>query len=651
MVVMAQAPEPSVLPVQQESPVQMHPPQVAVVKPQQQQQPVGVQPPTDQQSSSPVMLVRAPLLATQVEAHPQAAQPPKQLARVSTFLDEVDPFAGKDLAQEMASKIGEPNPSGPQHDLAAISAQAPVQTQIQTSSAQQSQVNVDTLDTSVATAPPAPRRQRDPWLSKRGLATAKPDQARRQKSVSLLTQPNAAGMPMQYSAWTPSDSGAKAAAERKSAIAAMTAGFDDDDDASQAKPAPRPLPQRQHQQVSQVQYAKRVKPPPPPKEADVMYDDDDLPQHHTQSFAGLEGGWQALVKEQASKRAAKKENSDATIMQGLYGPDGGLPTVYKAWAPGQSFTQIAREIKRVSKSAREATPPVTQLILEAAQEHDEPAEASLLQEEATTMSVALITTATAMLQQFADVLQSKALHQLAKAHLTLPKIAALFRKLDGVDPMAHSKGFPKDKTGDALRWCQYFESKKMTVPPALHVAMLQADQAADELAKTATQHAAILEEVDARTQLHNTVRQDQESLRSLLQVVQHFSEASGTAAAQREMKARGGDAAAMSLAEIQAVDMVGDARSELDDVVGAAVRKRAEVQAAQKASIAKLRGEEKVVKGKWMQQKAVVAKTQAKVDAAKKSIKKIEASCDVAVAQFLQRQHQGHMEIVAIRAV
>lgn len=481
--------------------------------------------------------------------------------------------------------------------------------------------------------PPAPKRaHRDPWASMLQSADepVQPKAKPAPKKVALV----AGNVPQQYDAWSPNDNSA-AAAQKKADIAALMGDFGDDDDApaqlaparhapAHAAPARRAL--RRVQQAPAVaappRPASHAKPTPP---APIVYDDDDLPKHHKNIFAGLEGGWQDIMKKQKLRKP--KQPAQSTSLMSLWS----LPSQYTAWSPDSSPAPAAAQPV--------ALPGADQFSADLAGFVQVSMHAAA---SATTLDSTSLLVATTMLQEFADVFQSKALHQLAKAQLDMPKLMALYQKLQAVDPSRHPGTMLKGKQGEALRWCTFFESNEQSATP-LHATKSQAEKAADDLAEAATRRAAILEEVAARTQLEKTVAQDMRGLSSLLEIVRVPQDAS---LVQRQLVDQGFSGA--DEATIEVTMGVGAAGAEIEDVVQAAMKKRKEVQAAAQKRLAKLKAEAGTASTLWSQRNTSAARAKAAVESVEHQLNKVGAKCDGVAAQFAGRRHQSKMEIQAV---
>jgi len=269
----------------------------------------------------------------------------------------------------------------------------------------------------------------------------------------------------------------------------------------------------------------------------------------------------------------------------------------------------------------------------------------LIQEDAALFSKARLSAASVVLEQYAESFHSQALARLAKAHLSEQKLSLLLRKLREVDPVTHKGGtLLHNKQGDALRLCKRIEGKEASA--SIHEVLLQADQAAEDLANMEANRAALSEEVEARVQLQKTIDEDMQSLSSLLQAIQRSYDASNLHDAQGQLQGQGAWGEAQLLG-VAAADLDA-ARAELADMVSAVVQKRAHAKESQRMRLVQLEAELSGSAQMWSSRKLVAGQAQARVAAARRSSAEAEASCDAAITELLRQRHLGHMEIVAI---
>lgn len=475
-------------------------------------------------------------------------------------------------------------------------------------------------------------------------------------------------LPTAYGAWTPSDSSKTADDAKKQAMAAMGAGFGDDDDDSAPAPKPKPKPPPHH--FSLVQEAPSRQARAGSEEAE--YDNDDLPTHHSSPMQTLEGV-DAIVKAKARDgNVAHTKDATVALMDNLFTPP---PTSYAAWTPSANppaasnpdsnaaaFQKAAKDFDLDSflqvSSRRKILAPssdaVADLILKAAA----PAAAAsgqaelLIQEGRSVEDSAGMRVATTLLEQYALVLQSPPLHQLARAHVPLPKMSELAAKMREVDPIGHPRILGHTKEFAALQQqCRDGEGGDRTAA-ALRSLEATARKTGDELESVRAHGAAVAAEMDASAQLRRLFGQDVHTLTSLLREVNQTASAPGVLAAQQRMMSQPG---AVTLLEAEAIDAaagrVRDARAELQDAVGVVLQKRSEAEDEQGALYGKLSEEKERLQPELARRSAAAARAEAALEEARRNRAAAETRCYMAALQFDRRQHRGHLEVQAIQAV
>jgi hypothetical protein len=480
-------------------------------------------------------------------------------------------------------------------------------------------------------------------------------------------------LPNQYAAWAPSEQ-KNAESKRKEELSQMEADFDDDDD------APKPVVQKKKHGRHHHSPAPPPPPPPAPKpqvDSDgVVYDDDDLPKHHSNNMQGLEGGWQAFMKKTPPKKASPKLDPDVAIMESLYTKDGSLPSQYTAWAPAdgpKKATTPPPQAQQDDSSSDDKDDPSQSMDLEAAAKafaknpdsafdflqirSDQIAQfihsaataftssfrgTSFLESSAISVDVARVSAASAVLEQYADVLKSKPLRQLSKAKLSPTKLQALYQQLRNVDPLVGKVPVAvQGKQAQAEQMCTYFQEHMQAAAPVQKAVSL-VESSSNDLAESESHHAALLEEIDARTQLLRTMEQDMSSLNSLAELANKGEDTSAFETLAKRM------VGAEAMAVGAAAEGVSGAHAEIKDLLDLAIQKRSSVLNAQKQRLADLQVEVKKADGDEQQKKLRAASSQAAMETARKKLSGISTSCDATLDALARRRHAGHMEAHAI---
>jgi hypothetical protein len=266
-----------------------------------------------------------------------------------------------------------------------------------------------------------------------------------------------------------------------------------------------------------------------------------------------------------------------------------------------------------------------------------------------------INAAQLVLDMYSAVLDSPPLHQLSLSRLSVSELTDLWHKLQSVDPMTHPNIIaPTGQQAQAERWCQYFEQNQGSAAPQ-HQAMIQWEKADGEIADAAGKRAAILEELEARTQLQRTVSQDVRDLSALLQGVDREY---GTMIDQLQSwvlqaGSLGVGVSAEGLALRDSVSQVREALStsltQLSDLVNQAVHKRSTVEARQRGWLSRVQIDAQTADKQWLQSTSQGSQWKSALEAAKKNLAGIEATCDTALESMERRRHAGRREMRAIR--
>merc|ERR1719223_1931871 len=423
-----------------------------------------------------------------------------------------------------------------------------------------------------------------------------------------------------------------------------------------------PLRQRKKKHLRHKKH--KTTTPKPAADADgVVYDDDDLPKSHPKPFEGLEGGWKAFMKPAAEKKKPKLD-ADVQIMQSLYTDDGGLPGQYTAWTPAAATTAAPAAPQAASsddsadddsddggdsfmqlQSRKKVSDPVARLIRAAVSAASDDTDAPALIEEATVaVDASRLQAANAVLAQYAQTLQSKPLQQLVQAKLSPPKLAALFQKLQSVDPLKH----PSHSSEQAEQACLFFEDNAQSAAPLTQTAS-KVEEGMNDVGEALSHQSDLLEEMSARTQLQRTMEQDVSSLTTLLKTARQGQDVSGLKTAEAQLDKQGRTSSGAELAV--AADGVQSAHAELADLLELTLQKRSLALKAQEAKVALLQNEQKTVNANVDQKRSLVSHAEVSMKAAEQKLSGIQAACGQALASLEERRHTGHMEAHAIGTV
>jgi len=501
-----------------------------------------------------------------------------------------------------------------------------------------------------------------------------------------IASPAGGRLPGQYAAWTPSDA-ATAAKQKQAMLAQMESDFDSDDDTP-----PTPAPKRHHG------HKKHAAAPVVAKQVDkdddgVVYDDDDLPKHHHASIkAELEGGWKSLMKKSSAAKSKKpKLDPDIAIMQSLYSDDGALPSQYTAWSPNQpapSHAVPAQPAKATQQDDAQddddnddggdaasffqvlSVPDFSAILEEVGADHGAEAVSGLIGDAAHGsnfgssswfgasaflersefhVDTSRVSAAHGLLQQYADVLKSTALRQLAQAKPSPPKLAALSKRLSAVDPLVHPGASTSLKREQqAEQWCLYFEKHQQSVAP-MQKALAQLEEANVQFSNISSQRAAVAEEVDARTQLEKAVEQDLQGLSSMLALLQRAEDGPSFSAQEAQSASAAPEPPAKALLNLgEAVASWRSSHMELVDIIRAALRSRSITLGAQRARLLALQQEAAEKERAVSKEQAEVTSAQNKVSAIRSKLTKIGATCEATLTNLERRRHAGHMEAHAV---
>jgi len=359
-----------------------------------------------------------------------------------------------------------------------------------------------------------------------------------------------------------------------------------------------------------------------------------------------------------------KLDADVQIMQNLYTDDGGLPGQYTAWTPNAATTAAPAAAGNAAapddsdddsddggdsfmqmESRKKVSDPVARLIRAAVSAASDDADAPALIEEATVaVDASRLQAANAVLAQYAQSLQSKALQQLVQAKLSPPKLAALFQKLQSVDPLKH----PSHSSEQAEQACLFFEDNAQSAAPVTQ-ASLKVEKGSNDVAEALSHQSALLEEMSARTQLQRTMEQDVSSLTTLLKTARQGQDISGLSTAEAQLEKQGRTSSGAELGV--AAEGVQAAHAELADLLELTLQKRSLALKTQETKVALLQTEQKTVVSNVAQKKTLALQSETEMKGAEQKLSGIQAACGQALSSLEQRRHTGHMEAHTIGTV
>lgn len=297
------------------------------------------------------------------------------------------------------------------------------------------------------------------------------------------------------------------------------------------------------------------------------------------------------------------------------------------------------------ESRKKVSDPIARLIRAAVSAASDESDAPALIEEATVaVDASRMQAGNAVLAQYAQTLQSKALQQLVQAKLSPPKLAALFQKLQSVDPLNH----PSHSSEQAEQACLFFEDNAQSAAPVTQAAF-KVEKGSNDVAEALSHQSALLEEMSARTQLQRTMEQDVSSLTTLLKTARQGQDISGLTTAEAQLDKQGRTSSGAELGV--AAEGVQAAHAELADLLELTLQKRTLALKTQETKVALLQTEQKTVNGNVAQQKSVALQSETEMKAAEQKLSGIQAACGQALASLEQRRHTGHMEAHTIGTV
>jgi DNA repair exonuclease SbcCD ATPase subunit len=250
--------------------------------------------------------------------------------------------------------------------------------------------------------------------------------------------------------------------------------------------------------------------------------------------------------------------------------------------------------------------------------------------------------ASTVLDQYSAVLSSKPLRQLAKAKLSPLKLQALYKELRDIDPLAgNGHVVAEGKVARAEQMCNYFQDHVQAASPVQKTVTLL-ETATNELAQSVSARAALVEEIDARSQLQKTMEQDITSLKALSAEAQKGEDASALETWEKSLAGKAAATVGASAGELK------EAHAELKDLLDLTLQKRSAALDAQHAKLAQLQSAVKAADADLAVKKAHASKMQASMEVAQRKLSGITSSCDTTLNALAHRRHAGHMEAHAI---
>lgn len=450
---------------------------------------------------------------------------------------------------------------------------------------------------------------------------------RLRRTANPVIAASAGDVPSQYKAWAPSDS-KPMELKKKAALAQMQAEFDDDDDEPPNLEATKKSGSRRNNGRRPSAEAVAA------SEADgVLYDDDDLPKHHPKPIAlELSGDWRSLMKKKTTSHKTQTADSGVLVSPDLFLNGGSLPSQYTAWQPSPS--DEAKGATAVSAADNDEQDGVNASFLQLQEVISgalaggvlEKASSAALSEHATKkVNPSELGLAHLVLLEYAKVLNSTALNQLASAHLSVEKLERLVKRLQDADPMRHPEVLvANSKQAQAVRWCQYFQEHEQSIGP-MRMALATVHAANSALANSSAQRAAISEEADARSKLQQTVEKDISALTTLIKSFR----------------------LAIKEADISN-ERLQDAHLEVEDALEATLKNREAVLEAHKIKLTELRHVASSADEDVVRKKKSLAKANESVASMREKVDQVRASCGKAFVQVQKRAHAGHMEAHAV---
>eukprot|EP00928_Gymnodinium_smaydae_P014058 TRINITY_DN15099_c0_g2_i3.p1 TRINITY_DN15099_c0_g2~~TRINITY_DN15099_c0_g2_i3.p1 ORF type:complete len:1050 (-),score=343.88 TRINITY_DN15099_c0_g2_i3:592-3741(-) len=227
--------------------------------------------------------------------------------------------------------------------------------------------------------------------------------------------------------------------------------------------------------------------------------------------------------------------------------------------------------------------------------------------------------AASLLQQFAAVLKSSTLKQLAQKKFGCEQLSELSQRLQAADPhgpsfLATNATATASKAARAAKteaWCAFFQQHAATSKP-LHQAAVAAERAGDAFAAADAARGALAEEKEALTQLVRTVDQDVQSLSELVALEQKATQEEG--------------------------------RVEMLDLLQVTLDQRSAVAEAHRQKAARVDQDLAAAERERSAKQAALTHVQASLEAVRKRMAGIRGSCEKSLAALDQWRHSAHVE-------
>mmetsp|Transcript_30440 Transcript_30440/g.55758 ORF Transcript_30440/g.55758 Transcript_30440/m.55758 type:complete len:1055 (+) Transcript_30440:119-3283(+) len=236
------------------------------------------------------------------------------------------------------------------------------------------------------------------------------------------------------------------------------------------------------------------RPPPPPFDHDFLSS-----PSRSRTPRGLEGGWKSFLKGSKRKKKHKTHDQGNGIMDLV-----NTPTTYTAWHPEHSDAQYTAAAKSDLKAAEAAFD---------APDDSEPAGFLQLRSEQA-LGSRRADTAKLLLEQYADILKSPILLQLAHAQLGAKALRKLWVQLQSVNiTVARS-----DHEAQSVQWCSDFQVESKALAKKTRV---EQRQEALDLSQALTESLVLRQEIKAHSHFLQIASRDERSLQGLTGRVQH----------------------------------------------------------------------------------------------------------------------------------
>lgn len=265
--------------------------------------------------------------------------------------------------------------------------------------------------------------------------------------------------------------------------------------------------------------------------------------------------------------------------------------------------------------------------------------------------------ASTVLAAYADVMNSKPLHQLSETRLNREKLTALFNRMQGVDNnVGDSAGVVSAAGGqesDAEQWCLRFHREGQSSSPVM-AARSKMEAADTEMAEAAARRDAVKQERDAHEQLLKTAKMDSKGLSALLQTVQQTFDPVTLAISEWQERAAalglnvGGESLMLFQAASAAREALSSARMELTSAIASATLKRTKTEERQHLLMSQVAVELADAERAWNDKVEVDRQAKAALDSSANSFTGVEAMCDQALEAANNKKHAMAREVSAV---